>query len=146
MKIPFKYTIRNLKTRRLTTLLTVTGITLVVFVFAAVLMMAYGIQKTLIETGSDENIIVLRKAATGEITSIIMVDQANVLSSLSNIAKTSEGRPLISKEIVAVINLSYSKKKVGIGNVSVRGVTPEGFQLRPNVKLVEGRKIGRAHV
>ncbi len=139
MKIPFKYTIRNLKTRRLTTLLTVTGITLVVFVFSAVLMMAYGIQKTLIETGSDENIIVLRKAATAEITSIIMVDQANILSTLPNIAKTSDGKPLLSKELVAIINLSYSEKKGGIGNVTVRGVTAEGIQLRPNVKLVEGR-------
>ncbi|MDI6804969.1 MAG: ABC transporter permease [Bacteroidota bacterium] len=139
MKIPFKYTLRNLKTRRLTTALTVTGIAAVVFVFAAVLMMAYGIQKTLIETGSDDNIIALRKAATGEITSIIMVDQANILSTFPNIAKTSDGKPLLSKEIVAVINLSYSEKKGGIGNVTVRGVTAEGIQLRPNVKLVEGR-------
>jgi putative ABC transport system permease protein len=139
MKIPIKYTIRNLWTRRLTTALTITGIALVVFVFAAVLMMAYGIQKTLIETGSDDNIVVLRKSATSEITSIIVNDQANVINSLQHIAKTSNGKPFISNEIVAIINLLYDKAEVGYGNVTVRGMTPEGLELRPNVKLTEGR-------
>ncbi len=139
MKIPFKYTIKNLQTRRLTTALTVLGIAAVVFVFTAVLMMAYGIQKTLIETGSDDNIIALRKAATGEITSIIMVDQANILSTSPNIATTSDGKPLLSKEIVAVINLSYAKKEGGMGLIAVRGMTDAGLLLRPNVNLVEGR-------
>ncbi len=52
MKIPLKYSIRNFMTRKLTTGITVVGIMLVVFVFSAVLMMAYGIQKTLIATGT----------------------------------------------------------------------------------------------
>ncbi len=46
MKIPLKYTLRNFRSRRLTTAITVAGIAMVVFVFAAVLMMAYGVQKT----------------------------------------------------------------------------------------------------
>ncbi|MBI5020306.1 MAG: ABC transporter permease [Ignavibacteriales bacterium] len=139
MKIPFKYITRNLKTRRLTTILTVVGISLVVFVFAAVLMMAHGIQKTLIQTGSDENVIVLRKAATAEITSIIMQDQANVVQTIPSISKLSSGKPFISNEIVAIINLPYSQKEGGLGNVTVRGVTPEGFQLRQNMNLSGGR-------
>ena len=139
MKIPLKYTIRNLWTRRLTTALTITGVALVVFVFSAVLMMAYGIQKTLVETGSDDNIIILRKSATSEITSIIVNDQANVINTLPNIAKTAMGKPSISNEIVAIINLQYDKSEVGFGNITVRGITPEGVELRPNVKLMEGR-------
>jgi ABC-type lipoprotein release transport system permease subunit len=139
MKLPLKYTLRNLWTRRLTTALTITGIALVVFVFAAVLMMAYGIQKTLVETGSDDNVIVLRKAATAEITSIIMRDQSNVVQTLSHIRKMPDGKPYISNEIATVINLEYRKKTGGFGNVTVRGITPEGLQLRPQVKLMEGR-------
>lgn len=139
MKLPLKYTLRNLWTRRLTTSLTITGIALVVFVFAAVLMMAYGIQKTLVETGSDDNVIVLRKAATAEITSIIMRDQSNVVQSLSHIGKMQNGKPYISNEIATVINLEYRKKTGGFGNVTVRGITHEGVQLRPHVKLMEGR-------
>lgn len=47
MKIPFKYTFRNFKTRKLTAVITVSGIAMVVFVFAAALMMAYGVEKLL---------------------------------------------------------------------------------------------------
>lgn len=139
MKIPLKYTLRNMWTRRLTTVLTITGLALVIFVFSAVLMMAYGIQKTLVETGSEENVVVLRKAATSEITSIIMQDQANIINTLPNVAKTTEGKPLISNEIVVIINLPYIKKEGGFGNILVRGITSAGIQLRPQVKLVEGR-------
>ena len=52
MAVPLSYSMRNLWKRRLTTSLTVSGMALVVFVFAAVLMMAEGLQKTLVETGS----------------------------------------------------------------------------------------------
>ena len=138
MKIPLKYTVRSLGTRRLTSALTITGVALVVFVFAAVLMMAYGIQKTMIETGSDENIIVLRKSATAEIMSIVMKDQADVITSLPGIAKAPDGKQLKSGETVVIINLSYRQKK-GWGNVTVRGLPPEGLKLRPDVKLTEGR-------
>jgi ABC-type lipoprotein release transport system permease subunit len=51
MKIPFSYNFRNLWTRRLTTILTASGMALVVFVFASILMLAEGLRKTLIETG-----------------------------------------------------------------------------------------------
>lgn len=126
-------------TRRLTTLLTITGLALVIFVFSAVLMMAYGIQKTLVETGSEDNVVVLRKAATSEITSIIMQDQANIINTLPNIAKTTDGKPLISNEIAVIINLPYLEKEGGFGNIIVRGITLEGIRLRPQVKLVQGR-------
>jgi putative ABC transport system permease protein len=139
MKIPIKYTLRNLWTRRLTTALTITGIALVVFVFTAVLMMAYGIQKTLVDTGSDNNIVVLRKAATSEISSIIMRDQANVIRTLPNIAKSPDGKPLLSEEIAVVINLTFNTKAGGFGNITVRGITPDGVQLRQQVKLTKGR-------
>jgi putative ABC transport system permease protein len=139
MKIPLKYTLRNLLTRRLTTSLTIAGIALVVFVFAAVLMMAYGIQKTLVETGSDNNVIVLRKAATSEITSIIMREQASVVRALPNIAKMQDGKPFISNEDAVVINLAFRNNPTGFGNVTVRGITPEGVQLRTQVQLIEGR-------
>ena len=63
MAIPLSYNIRNLWTRRLTTVLTVSGMALVVFVFAAILMLANGLQKTLVETGSYDNVVVLRKGS-----------------------------------------------------------------------------------
>jgi len=137
VKIPLKYTIRNLGTRRLTTGITVLGIALVVFVFSAVLMMAYGVQKTLIATGSDENVLVARKAANGEISSIIDRETANVILTLPHIAKTPEGKPIASGEPVVVINLN--KVDGGLSNVTVRGVSAQAFTLRPQVRLKAGR-------
>ncbi len=103
MKIPFKYTFRNFRTRKLTTIITIAGIALVVFVFAAVLMMAYGIQKTLVSTGSPDNIKIVRKSANGEISSIIGGETQGVIKSLPYIAKTSDGAQVISAEPVVII-------------------------------------------
>lgn len=138
MRIPLKYTLRNFRTRRLTTGLTIAGVALVAFVFTAVLMMAHGVQRTLVATGSDANVIVLRKAANAEITSIIDREQANIIRSLPFIARGDDNRALAAGEIVVVINLSYQSGD-GFGNLSVRGVERESFQLRPQVRLIEGR-------
>jgi len=137
MKIPLKYTLRNFKSRRLTTAITVAGIAMVVFVFAAVLMMAYGIQKTLVATGSPDNVIIARKSANGEISSIILRDDYNTLLTLPHIAKSSEGKQLVSGETVVVINLN--KRTGGLSNVTVRGVAQQAFSLRQQVHLVDGR-------
>jgi ABC-type lipoprotein release transport system permease subunit len=109
MKVPFKYVFRNFKTRKLTTGITITGISLVVFVFAAVLMMAYGVQKTLTATGSPDNIKITRKSSNGEISSIIDGDTRNVIRTLPYIASSSDGKPIISEEPVVVINLEIKK-------------------------------------
>jgi ABC-type lipoprotein release transport system permease subunit len=138
MKIPFKYVRRNFVARRLTTAITIAGISLVVFVFSAVLMMAYGVQKTLIATGSDDNVLVARKAANGEISSIIPSETANIIKSLPQIARAPDDSPIASGEVVVVINLPKISEG-GISNVTVRGVSPPAFQLRPQVKIVAGR-------
>lgn len=137
MKIPLKYILRNFRNRRLTTGITVAGIALVVFVFTAVLMMAYGVRKTLVTTGSPENIKISRKSAQGEISSILDGDTRNVILTLPQVAHDPNGAPIASGEPVVVINLA--KMTGGLSNITVRGVSPMAFQLRPQIKLVEGR-------
>ncbi len=139
MKIPLKYILRNFRSRRLTTAITIGGIALVVFVFVAVLMLSSGIRKTLVATGSNDNIIVTRKAANGEISSIILNDTYNVILSLPQVARDAAGAPIATGDVVVVINLPKIGTKGGISNVTVRGVSSPAFQLRPNVKVVEGR-------
>src|SRR5437879_11820103 len=87
MRIPFSYIWRSLWARRLTTALTVGGVALVVFVFAGVLMLARGLEATLIETGSPANVIVLRRSATSELASQVDRATADVLA-----AERTEGR------------------------------------------------------
>lgn len=138
MKIPFKYTFRNFRARKLTTIITIAGIALVVFVFAAVLMMAYGIQKTLVSTGSPDNIKIVRKSANGEISSIIGGETQGVIKSLPYIAKTSDGAQVISAEPVVIINLEKNGGG-GMSNITVRGVSSSVEELRPQMKIIDGR-------
>ena len=137
MKIPLKYTFRSFKAKKLTTVITITGISLVVFVFAAVLMMAHGVEKTLVATGSPDNLKITRKAANGEISSIIDPETQNVIRTLPDIAKNPDGTQLISNEPVVVINISKSSGE--LSNVTVRGIGKVALQIRPQVKIVEGR-------
>lgn len=137
MAVPFKYSLKSFTSRKLTTFITVAGIALVVFVFAAVLMMAHGVQQTLVSTGSDDNVKIVRKGSNGEISSIVDGETQNVISTLPYIAQTSDGKPIISYEPVVIINLT--KINGGMSNVTVRGVSPESPELRPQVKIIKGK-------
>jgi ABC-type lipoprotein release transport system permease subunit len=110
----------------------------VVFVFAGVLMLARGLEATLVETGSPANAIVLRRSATSELSSQVDRATADVLEADNGVARGAEGRPLLSREVVLVIDL-FKKKSNALGNVSIRGVSPRALQLRPGVHIVQGR-------
>ncbi len=137
MKIPLKYTLRNFRTRRLTTAITVIGIALVVFVFAAVLMMAYGVEKTLVATGSTDNVLVARKAANGEISSILLANDYNTVLTLPHVARNPDSSPVATGDVVVVFN--QEKVSGGLSNLTVRGVSQNAFTIRPQFRLVEGR-------
>jgi ABC-type antimicrobial peptide transport system permease subunit len=138
MHIPVSYSFRNLWTRRMTTVLTASGMGMVVFVFAATLMLADGLQKTLVETGSPENVVVIRRAAQSEVQSGVERIQASIVESRPEVAIGADGRPLLAKELVVLINLL----KRGTGkpaNVVIRGIGEASLAIRPQVKLVLGR-------
>lgn len=147
MAIPLSYNVRNLWTRRLTTVLTIGGMALVVFVFASTLMLAEGLQKTLVETGSYDNVVFLRKGAASEVVSGVSRDQASVLETLPEIAYGTKGQKLLAKE--AVVLIALPKKGSGQpSNVILRGIEEDSLLLRPQVKLVEGRlpRVGSSEV
>ena len=138
MAIPLSYIARNMVARRLTTALTAGGMGLVVYVFATVLMLAAGLQKTLVSTGQDDNVVVIRRGSQTEVQSGIDRSQAGIVDSIPDIATGEDGRPLVSREPVVLISLP--KRSNGkAANVVIRGVTPAGLALRPQVHLVEGR-------
>lgn len=138
MKIPYSYTFRNLWARKWTTLLTVGGMALVVFVFSTVLMLEEGLRKTMVETGSYDNVVVIRRSSQTEVQSIIDRTQAALLETQPAVALDGSGVRLVSKETVVLVNLN--KRDNGRPtNVLVRGVGVGGPALRPQVKIVEGR-------
>lgn len=138
MKVPFSYVFRNLWTRKLTTLLTAGGMALVAFVFAAVLMLDAGLNRTMVGTGSAENVIFIRKGAETEIQSGLTRDQAALVESQPQVARGTGGQPMVSKESLVLISLTKTGQDKG-SNIVTRGVSPMGFALRPQVKIVEGR-------
>ena len=136
--IGLAYVARNLWVRRVTTLLTALGMALVVFVFATVLMMGEGIRATLVATGQPDNVIVLRQGAGSEIYSGISRSQAAIVESLPGIATSASGERLVSKEPV-VLNTLPKRSNGKPSNVTLRGTSALGVELRPQLRITEGR-------
>ena len=138
MRVPFLYIARNLVARRLTTILTAGGMALVVYVFATVLMLAAGLEATMIATGQEDNVIVIRRGAQTEVQSGVDRTQAGIVETLPGVAIGQDGRPMVSKEPVVLINLP-KRETAKPSNVVIRGVTQTGLVLRPQVHMIEGR-------
>ncbi len=136
--IPPSYTIRSIAKHKITSALTIAGITLVVFVFAGALMLSNGIRETLVATGNPENVTIIRKASQTEVQSIISYDQAQIIKTSPEIAKDSDGDPLFTNEVYVLISLQ--KRQSGEeANIVVRGISDKSIAVRGNVRLVEGR-------
>jgi putative ABC transport system permease protein len=138
MNLLFFYSLRNLLTRRLTTALTALGMALVVFVFAAIIMLAEGLQKTLVDTGSYNNVVVIRKSAGSEVQSGIDRLQASVVETQPEISLGQDGKQLLAKEMVVLITLEKQESS-SRSNVVIRGVSPASLSLRPQVRILAGR-------
>ncbi|MBX3692310.1 ABC transporter permease [Dokdonella sp.] len=116
----------------------VVGIAGVVGVLVALLAMGEGLSRTLKSTGDTSTAIILRGGATAELSSGLGRQDVTLLGQLPGILRDAEGRPIASPELVVVANLP--KKSSGTdANVEVRGVGPQAWAVRPNVKIVEGR-------
>lgn len=120
------------------TLVAIISIASVVAVFIAVLALAHGFQKTLVNSGSAGNAIILRGGASSEYESAIYIDQIKIVQDLIGVDKDKNGAPLISPEVVVVA--AFPMKSTGTdANVQVRGVSDKVLQVRDNIKIVEGR-------
>jgi ABC-type antimicrobial peptide transport system permease subunit len=110
-------------------------------------MLDAGLKKTLVSTGEHDNVVVIRKGAETEVQSAIDRNQASIMEMHPSVAIGADGRPLASKEEVVLISLvKISSNKPS--NVVIRGVSPTGLGLRPQVKLVAGRmfKAGSSEI
>jgi ABC-type antimicrobial peptide transport system permease subunit len=138
MPIPVAYSLRNILARKFTTVLTAGGMALVVFVFAAVMMLDAGLKQTLVATGQPNNILVTRRSSGTEIQSGVDRTQAAIVESQPEIAIGQAGIRMVSKEVVVLI--AQPKRDTGVPtNVTVRGVGAQGLALRPQVQVISGR-------
>jgi putative ABC transport system permease protein len=138
MALPITYNIRSVFVRWRATLATVLGIALVVSVYMLMQTMAIGLEKSSMNTGDPRNIMIVRKGSTAESSSQITREQLKEFNYLPQIARDAKGRPLISADVIVLLSLPR-RDGSGEANVLVRGVSPMGKELRPQVSLVAGR-------
>jgi putative ABC transport system permease protein len=137
--IPLSYSVRSIFRRRFTALATIFGLGLVVFVFAAVLMVAGGVKRTLQAAGSPRNAIVLRKGSAAEVVSFLSRDAARKFAADASVEQVA-GQPVASPELYVIQQLDKTDGS-GPANVAFRGYTQAGFELlrKDQLRLIKGR-------
>ncbi|MCX8091011.1 MAG: ABC transporter permease [Verrucomicrobiae bacterium] len=136
--IPLLYNVKSVFVRWRATLATVLGVALVVTVYLLMQAMAAGLEKSSANTGDPRNVMIARKGSTAESSSQVTREQFRILKYFPEIARDERGRPLVSADLVVIMNLPR-RNGSGEANVTMRGVTPLGRELRPQVRLVAGR-------
>lgn len=136
--IPLRYNIGNLRARNVSTAMSIFGIGVVIAVMVSMMALNNGVIKATVSSGSKDNLMVMREGADAELSSWVTKDQYRIIRALPGIAKNQKGEPIASPELVILFKLPKKDNPKG-SNVTVRGVTPMAFELRPYVKLVEGR-------
>ena len=118
----------------------VVGIAGVVGVLVALLAMAEGYRQTISNSGNEETAIVLRGGSSAELMSVLSRDAITTIERAPEIARDADARPLASPELLVAANLPRKGGKDD-GSVTLRGVGPMAWTVRPNVKLVDGRRF-----
>jgi putative ABC transport system permease protein len=129
--------ILNVPQRIATSLVAVIGVAAVVLVFAAVLSMANGFERTMIAAGSEETAIVTRSGATSELNSGLSNEQALIVENAPGVLKDGD-RPVVSAELYVIVDIG-KKANDGNANAPFRGVQASAMDVRQNVELIEGR-------
>lgn len=138
MALPIKYNVSNVFVRWRSTLATIVGIALVVAVYMLVQALAVGLESSSGNTGSEGNLLIMRKGSTAESSSQIQLAQLKTIQYLDGIARDETDKPLVSADVLVLINLPRRENR-GEANILVRGVSPQGAKLRPQVNLTDGR-------
>ena len=119
----------------------VVGIGGVVGVLVAMLSMSSGLSKTLSATGQPDRAVILRGGSQGsELASFMDRASATLVKQDPAILRGPDGLPMASGEIIVITEVPRPGDTVG-ANVSLRGVEGKGFLMRPEVRLVEGRRF-----
>lgn len=132
--------LRNIPQRLGTSLVIVVGIAGVVGVLIALLAMAEGFRATLAGTGKDDRAIVLREGANAELSSGLSREQVDLIKRGAGVKRNAAGDPIASGELLVIADLPKASTGT-LANAQVRGVQPEAFELRPEVKIIEGRNF-----
>ncbi len=130
--------LQTLPQRLASSIVVVIGIAGVVGVLVSVFAMSTGLRETLNSTGYPDRAIVLRNGTDNEGASSLAPDAAATIMDAPGIARTADGDVAASAELFVSINVMRLVENTRAG-ISVRGVQPVAFKMRPEWQLVEGR-------
>src|SRR6266487_761394 len=105
MALPLKYNVRNVFVRWRATIATILGVALVVAVYILVQSLAVGLEKTNANTGDPRNVMIVRKGATAESSSLVTREQFRLIPYMPEIARDAADRPLVSADVIVLIAL-----------------------------------------
>ena len=132
--------LRSLPRRPGTAAVAMSGIAALTGVFAGVLSMASGFEKTMEGSGQEDVALVLRSGSTAELNSRFSGEQADVIRYAPGIARDAAGEPEVSSELFWIVN-AVGKSSGSEANVALRGIQPSGYGLRKDYRLAEGREF-----
>ena len=133
--------IRSIPERWAPSLVIIVGLAGVVAVFTALLAMAAGFESTLKATGRTDAALVLRGGSDAELNSAYDRASTDLIKEEPGIATGADGKPLASAELMVIAEL-VRKDDISHGaNITLRGVEPAAFALRPQLKIVAGRNF-----
>ena len=132
--------LRSLPRRPGTAAVAMSGIAALTGVFAGVLSMASGFEKTMDGSGAEDVALVLRSGSTAELNSSFSGEQADVVRYAPGIARDAAGEPEVSSELFWIVN-AVGKSSGTEANVALRGIQPSGYGLRKGYRLAEGREF-----
>lgn len=129
---------RSLPQRVSTSLVVVIGIAGVVAVLVSVLAMSTGLIRTMENTGRDDRAIVMRNGSVAETSSSLDRNSAKLIVDGAGIKHDAKGEPILTAETFRILMLHKKADDAEISAV-LRGVGPKMLQVRPELKIVEGR-------
>jgi putative ABC transport system permease protein len=133
--------VRSIPERWAPSLVIVIGLAGVVAVFTTLLAMSTGFSSTLKAAGSTDVAIVMRGGSDSEINSGLGRDEADIIKQAPGIRAGADGKPIGSAEMMIIAELLRGDSSTDAANITVRGVEPDAFVLRPQLKIVEGRNF-----
>ncbi len=130
--------LRSIPQRLGTSFVIVIGIAGVVAVLLSVLAMSTGLMKTIASTGRADRAIVLRGGSNAELASAITREQALTIMDAPGVKHGADGKPIASADSITLVEIP-TEQGASWANVTIRGVGPKILELRPEMRIVEGR-------
>ncbi len=129
--------ILHLPHRMATSTVAIVGVAAVVLVFAAVMSMAKGFERTMTLAGAEDTAIIIRSGSTSELASGLSNDQVQIIETAPGVLREGD-RAILSAELFVLVDVPLRGKGTD-ANAPFRGVGEGAFEVRDATQLVAGR-------